>query len=1022
MSDAFETRAEFAVVTEFARGELFEVLEDDKSLPEAEVAAIAKQLVSALHYLHSHRVIHRDMKPQNILVGGDRTVKLCDFGFARAMSSATLVLTSIKGTPLYMAPELVQEQPYTHAVDLWSLGVILYELAVGTPPFFTNSIYSLIQLIVRDPVAYPDTMSDTFKSFLAGLLTKKPSDRLGWPDLLTHPFICDGPLHAPRSTAGSAVAGAPLSRRMSSSAPQAVGISTSGLRHTSRPSLRGDAPDGAALPSAAAGERASSAGHRGDAALRGSTAYVPALHNQRDRPLTAGGGAHRVGTIYMSDPPVGGHHHLLGASGTGGSTSESGASVPTANGLPSREMAALEAAATSAATSDAAANRLRGEPSVVSRLLGAISAAEDGTAPSALQGPTVTRSGTFTGPSSSPMADALCAARVIAALGPAGGPPGSAADGLALRGPTVLASAAREATSRKPAQAALAAACLRALDAVTQGEAEAQRGSDGDASPAALVRIAAEALRFRGDPAGVVAGAAAQMAAHALHRAAGALQLRTASDTAGAAAAAGLLPELTAALSESPGGMSQTHTSVLWALAWGAQLPGMAGQVASAVTNVEASVIASLTGIHGTEAQQAAAALVAATARASRPLSHAVAPAVWKALSSDPDSSPNGVNTVPPALLDAAAALCDIAVADARAAGKDAGEAAAAMLLAHHRIPSLVAMIQPPLTNLRAAAVMPRAVRLLAMPLTGGVGVGGAAAGPDAPPHALPLCSPTYRDALLTHDVVTAMAGALAYVPPDALAAPLVRARLRRVLSNTRHPCGSLPCPPQSLLCRLVLDSPAFGDAFVKGGGLLPGAVAASLSEATPPAALADALLLLSQLARVSSSHMRALCSAGLAPPLAALMRHTNPTVRSRAANAAGNLCRHDDSFYAQAGDSGLVAALVAACTDGDPSTRKFACFALGNAAFHSDALYGHLAHAVQPLVQLLQDGDDKTRANAAVRACIASCDLHHPTISHPPPPLTDAGRAGQLGAQQRRAGAGAAVPGRARGASPLRP
>ena len=102
------------------------MLEDDSCLPEAEVAAIARQLVAALHYLHSHRVIHRDMKPQNILIGARRTVKLCDFGFARAMSSNTLVLTSIKGTPLYMAPELVQEQPYTHAVDLWSLGVILY--------------------------------------------------------------------------------------------------------------------------------------------------------------------------------------------------------------------------------------------------------------------------------------------------------------------------------------------------------------------------------------------------------------------------------------------------------------------------------------------------------------------------------------------------------------------------------------------------------------------------------------------------------------------------------------------------------------------------------------------------------------------------------------------------------------------------------------------------------------------------------------------------------------------------------
>ena len=187
--DSFETQHEFCVVTELAQGELFEILEDDKSLPEAEVRRIAQQLVQSLYYLHSNRIIHRDMKPQNILISANGIIKLCDFGFARAMSSNTIVLTSIKGTPLYMAPELVQELPYNHTADLWSLGVILYELFVGTPPFYTNSIYALINLIVKDPVKYPENMSPDFKDFLKGLLNKNPEQRLGWPNLLTHPFV-----------------------------------------------------------------------------------------------------------------------------------------------------------------------------------------------------------------------------------------------------------------------------------------------------------------------------------------------------------------------------------------------------------------------------------------------------------------------------------------------------------------------------------------------------------------------------------------------------------------------------------------------------------------------------------------------------------------------------------------------------------------------------------------------------------------------------------------------------------------
>ncbi|KAF3824140.1 hypothetical protein GH733_008425 [Mirounga leonina] len=189
MLDSFETDKEVVVVTDYAEGELFQILEDDGKLPEDQVQAIAAQLVSALYYLHSHRILHRDMKPQNILLAKGGGIKLCDFGFARAMSTNTMVLTSIKGTPLYMSPELVEERPYDHTADLWSVGCILYELAVGTPPFYTTSIFQLVSLILKDPVRWPTTISPCFKSFLQGLLTKDPRQRLSWPDLLHHPFI-----------------------------------------------------------------------------------------------------------------------------------------------------------------------------------------------------------------------------------------------------------------------------------------------------------------------------------------------------------------------------------------------------------------------------------------------------------------------------------------------------------------------------------------------------------------------------------------------------------------------------------------------------------------------------------------------------------------------------------------------------------------------------------------------------------------------------------------------------------------
>ena len=88
-----------------------------------------------------------------------------------------------------MAPELVQEQPYDEKIDIWSLGIILYELYYGKPPFYTNSIYTLIQMIIKDPITWADPISDEFKDFLSQMLQKNPAKRPSYKELLSHPFI-----------------------------------------------------------------------------------------------------------------------------------------------------------------------------------------------------------------------------------------------------------------------------------------------------------------------------------------------------------------------------------------------------------------------------------------------------------------------------------------------------------------------------------------------------------------------------------------------------------------------------------------------------------------------------------------------------------------------------------------------------------------------------------------------------------------------------------------------------------------
>lgn len=147
---------------EYAGTDLSELLKKRHKLPDDKIRLYAKQILDAMLYLHQNRILHRDLKPQNILLQKD-TIKICDFGFAKQMSASTNFLNSIKGTPLYIAPEILMTRPYTHKVDVWSFGIILYELASGYTPFYASTLQALKPKILYEPVKFPSSMNYTLR-------------------------------------------------------------------------------------------------------------------------------------------------------------------------------------------------------------------------------------------------------------------------------------------------------------------------------------------------------------------------------------------------------------------------------------------------------------------------------------------------------------------------------------------------------------------------------------------------------------------------------------------------------------------------------------------------------------------------------------------------------------------------------------------------------------------------------------------------------------------------------------------
>lgn len=176
-----------------------------RRLTEARARCVMRQLASGLGFLHQHHIVHRDLKPQNLLLVRDQkqsgyVVKIADFGFARTLGASEHSLAeTMCGSPLYMAPEILRGDAYDEKADLWSVGVMTFEVLNGQAPFRAPSIAALQRLHVAhgaqdaQPLPWSSTVaartSEACRALVAGLLRCDAHERMGWDEFLTHEWI-----------------------------------------------------------------------------------------------------------------------------------------------------------------------------------------------------------------------------------------------------------------------------------------------------------------------------------------------------------------------------------------------------------------------------------------------------------------------------------------------------------------------------------------------------------------------------------------------------------------------------------------------------------------------------------------------------------------------------------------------------------------------------------------------------------------------------------------------------------------
>ena len=182
----------YFIMEYISKGNVYGLIPSDKKkrINPKVVATLMKNVISAVYYLHNMNpiIIHRDIKPENVLLADNLVAKLTDFGWSNYMQEDEK-RTTVCGTPIYLAPEIIKEQGHDEKVDIWCIGVLCFELITGNVPFQGNDIDTLKDNILHLKITWPKDINIDAKNLIKKILKSDPASRISLEEMLQHPFF-----------------------------------------------------------------------------------------------------------------------------------------------------------------------------------------------------------------------------------------------------------------------------------------------------------------------------------------------------------------------------------------------------------------------------------------------------------------------------------------------------------------------------------------------------------------------------------------------------------------------------------------------------------------------------------------------------------------------------------------------------------------------------------------------------------------------------------------------------------------